>query len=266
LIETFALELVARYNDISEENAKKYAESLFRLSITTLGRFQQQVLERNQQENGAAVIWLQALGFHSYDIADMTGKHSPRKYLRSEEALKLQGVTVLDSWIQSHVTTINIPRVRQQWAQLLWDNNITTAHRLLNRGDDLSFLKGIGISDMDARDISDKVRRQVVFQRTVFYQWYGSDADGENVDARNDINCCRNCCTSIMSPFSLQLCLCLVPYWLCSDEKRCCRSDERCVCCCWCCSMPVMFPVYMSIGGYICCYVDHFARKNGASY
>jgi serine/threonine protein kinase len=267
LIEAFASELVACYNDISEENAKKYAASLFRLSITTLGRLQQQVLERNQQEHGAAVIWLEALGFHSYDIADVTGKHSHRKYLRSEEALKLQGVTILDNWMKSHVTNINIPRVRQQWAQLLWDNNITTAHRLLNRGDDLPFLQGIGISDMDARDIADNVRGQAVFQRTIWYQWYGSDADVENVDARNDVRCCRDCCEIIMSPLSLQLCLCLVPYWLCSDEKRCGKSsDERCVCCCWCCSMPVMLPVYMTLGGYICCYVNHFARKNGASW
>eukprot|EP01036_Dinobryon_divergens_P028166 gene28166-37066_t len=203
-LEAFALEFIVQFNDISHEKAKAYVKKLFQQSIFTVGRFEEQLFERNQKAAGA-MSWLKTLGFHDYDINDVTAMLSAKKSKKvyqeqrlptSEEVLTMQGVAVLESWIQSNVPNLNIPRFRVQWAQLLWDNNITTVRRLLKYGEDLDFLKSVKITDMDARDIfksirdtNEKAKRALWEPSTVQYQWT-SNAEQHNKDVVEYVRLC----------------------------------------------------------------------------
>mmetsp|Transcript_2090 Transcript_2090/g.2853 ORF Transcript_2090/g.2853 Transcript_2090/m.2853 type:complete len:748 (-) Transcript_2090:26-2269(-) len=216
MIQRFVGDLLVRYNDVSAESMKNYAESLFRLSVTTCDRFEQQLREKNKQARNGAVKWLKSLAFHEYDIADMVEKLStpPTAGLLSrEQVLELQGVPVLEKWLKSEFSTINVDRNRIQWAQLLWDNNITTVRRLLKYGDDLKFLKSIGIIGLDAQDISSYVlaeKKRPIKEKAVKHQWT-SKAQNHNLDAMAFVGCCAPCCSRVMSPYYVNCCLCFIP-------------------------------------------------------
>jgi serine/threonine protein kinase len=209
LICDFVGGLLVRFNDISEKNALRYAETLFRLSITTCERLEEQLRAKNKLKRNGAVEWLQTLSFHEYDIADIVEMTTPAN--SQDEVLKQQGVNVLESWIQTQFPKINVPRNRRQWAQNLWDNNITTVHRLMKYGDDLNFLKSIGIIELDAKDISSYIQAESKRLLEVKYQWTSNNAKKCNLDAAKSVACCAPCCSTVMEPYTFACCLCFLP-------------------------------------------------------
>ena len=271
LIRDFVTGLLVRFNDISEKNALRYAETLFRLSITTCERLEEQVRAKNKLKRNRAVEWLQTLGFHEYDIADIVEMTIPPPSAANslEEVLKQQGVNVLESWIQTQFPKINVPRNRRQWAQNLWDNNITTVHRLMKYGDDLNLLKSIGIflPELDAQDISSYIqaeKERPIKERRTIYQWTSNNAKKYNRDAAKAVACCAPCCSRVMEPYCVACCLCFLPLFLCpvehnsvayqwsdkadevnkNSKKFCCPKDELAICC-----SRLVSPFYLSV----CC-------------
>ena len=88
LIMSFAVAFMVRYNDICHENAMRYAETLFGISVTTCERFEQQLKLHRRHQPAQTVNLLE------------------------EQVLRLQGAIVLERWMESNVPTINIPRNR----------------------------------------------------------------------------------------------------------------------------------------------------------
>ena len=214
LIQHFVGELLVRFNDISEENALRYAEALFQQFITSCKRLDEQLRDKNKLARHGAADWLKSLDFHQYDIADIVAMDVPQtnKHLTREAVLELQGVDILEEWIKTNVSTVNVPRNRRQWAQYLWDKNITTVHRLMKYGDDLNFLKSMGIIELDAKDISSYIQAESKRLLEIKYQWISSNnASKRNLDAAKSVACCAPCCSTVMEPYTCACCLCFLP-------------------------------------------------------
>ena len=273
LIHNFVGELLVRFNDISEKNAVIYAETLFRQSVTTCGRLVEQLRAKNNLKHDGAKEWLLTLGFHEFDIADIVDNMTaPPSENSREQVLQQQGVEFLESWIETNLPNINIPRNRRQWAQNLCDNNITTVHRLLKYGDDMNFLKSVGSSlpDMDAQDIFTYIEEEkerpmhddcceflcfdflpLIFdpvkRRSVKYQWT-DNARGWNKNAMRDMvfidsETSAICCSRVMSPLACMVFRC-----------GCCITGHAWIVC------PCLFPGWIILGVCICC-DDHLCLK-----
>lgn len=258
-------EFIVRFNIISHEKAKVYAEKLFQQSIFSLGRCSSKGIKRQLGRWVGSRLWASTVDV----TAMLSAKKSKKVYQEqrlpvSEEVLTMQGVAVLESWIQSNEPNLNIPRFRLQWAQLLWDNNITTVRRLLKYGEDLDLLRSVKITDMYARDIfksildtNEKAKRALWDPTTVKYQWT-SNADQHNKDTVEYVRCWECCCSRVMTPCCLNSCMCCLPVCLKHifdpDEKKSVKyqwtkdADEDnkdlidsvscCECCCSCITTP----------------------------
>ena len=290
VIEAFAGELFIRLWHISESNAKRYAESLFQRNVANCGRFEQQLQSRSKLAPNGAVSWLQSQGFHEYDIDTVISNIAILQQVSNlfggynykyKEVQGKQGVAVLDRWTQSYVPNVSVPRIRLQWAQLLWDNNITTVDRLLKYGDELDFLKRIGISNMDAQDIHRSIRnthekeeedaKAKIARKEAYAELFAKKVclncclccipmcitnffyPTEKASIRNkwkgssQFFQCEDCCSMIARPQIVDLCLCGRVTWARRFNNDFC-DNTICFTTCW----PVLFP----IGVCGCVYVN----------
>ena len=190
-----------------------------------------------------------------------------------------QGVAVLDRWTQSYVPNVSVPRIRLQWAQLLWDNNITTVDRLLKYGDELDFLKRIGISNMDAQDIHRSIRnthekeeedaKAKIARKEAYAELFAKKVclncclccipmcitnffyPTEKASIRNkwkgssQFFQCEDCCSMIARPQIVDLCLCGRVTWARRFNNDFC-DNTICFTTCW----PVLFPI--GVCGCVC--------------
>jgi len=90
-------------------------------------------------------------------------------------------------------------------------------NRLLKYGDKQDYLESIGITTLDAKDITNGIQRinkntklEEIERNTVKYQWTAK-ADQHNLKLLRTVRYCESCCSTVISPFYLNCCLCFIP-------------------------------------------------------
>jgi serine/threonine protein kinase len=139
--------------DMNAAAARRYSDALFTNCIYTTARFLYQLSLKSNK-----ATWLKSLGWGEFDVADMLdtveyqGTVVDLRPAAAQYRSEQYGTPPLVQWLTVHLPSLKLPWKREQYAEALVANNVSTVHRLIVRGRSEAWLVGIGFDKLDAAD------------------------------------------------------------------------------------------------------------------
>jgi serine/threonine protein kinase len=148
IVSALAVELCCMLPDVSYGVAVRYSDALCARNICTVHRLVVQFKLRGRH--------LLKQAWHEFDLQDVEDLAALPQLPQCRplaEVQAQQGEEVLSLWLLDHVPNITLPRLRSTYSRALVAHNVCTIQRLDLRCCDEKWLTGVGIAQLDAKDI-----------------------------------------------------------------------------------------------------------------